>query len=200
MLITIEGIDGSGKSTLYNGLKERLMDLDIVFTREPGCPHIGDAVRRVISENSDPLAEAALFLADHAVHTETVIRPALNEGKIIISDRYTDSRFAYQQITLKGYHKNPKSWLESVHKDWSVRPDLTILLTIDPKTALSRISDRDESEHFEKEDFLREVQINYLERVKEDPSRFLVIDANQSPKTILDFAEKTIRYRAGDDK
>ncbi|MDO5844820.1 MAG: dTMP kinase [Methanocorpusculum sp.] len=195
MLITLEGIDGSGKSTLYKGLTERLADLNIVFTREPGCPHIGDAVRRAISENSDPLVEAALFVADHAVHLATVIRPALIDGKIVISDRYSDSRFAYQQISLKGYHKDPKKWLTDVHKGWSITPDLTFLLVIPPKEAIRRVSGRGETEHFEQKEFLEEVQKNYLERVKEAPSRFVLIDATQTPETILDFVEKSIREK-----
>lgn len=195
MLITLEGIDGSGKSTLYSGLKERLADLSPVFTREPGCPHIGDAVRRAVFENSDPLAEATLFVADHAVHLATVIRPALIEGKLVISDRYSDSRFAYQQISLQGYHKNPKAWLTEVHRDWSIKPDMTFLLLISPQTAIERISGRGETEHFEKAEFLEKVQKNYLERVKEDPSRFVLIDASKSPDDILDFVEKSIRNR-----
>ncbi len=195
MLVTVEGIDGSGKSTLYNGLKERLADLDPVFTREPGSPYLGDAVRAAIAENADPMAEAALFVADHAVHLATVIHPALETGKLVISDRYADSRFAYQQISLKNVHPDPKGWLTAVHKGWSIRPDVTFLLAISPETALARISDRGATEHFEKREFLEEVQKNYLERMKEDPSRFVMVDANLPPETILDFVEKSIRNR-----
>lgn len=195
MLITLEGIDGSGKSTLYNGLKERLTDLDIIFTREPGCPHIGDAVRKAISENSDPLVEATLFVADHAVHIETVIRPALAEKKNVISDRYSDSRFAYQQISLEGSHRDPKKWLTDVHKGWSITPDLTFLLLIPSDEAIKRVSGRGETEHFEQKEFLERVQKNYLDRVKDDPSRFVLIDATQAPETILDFVERSIRNR-----
>lgn len=200
MLITLEGIDGSGKSTLYEGLKERLSDLDPVFTREPGSPYLGDAVRQAIAENADPLAEAALFVADHAVHLSEVVRPALAAGKLVISDRYTDSRFAYQQVSLKGVHPDPKAWLSAVHRGWSITPDLTLLLLIDPETALSRVSGRGEREHFEQTEFLSAVQKNYLERAGEEPSRFLMIDATLPPETILDFAEKSIRLRIGQIK
>ncbi|MDO5847178.1 MAG: dTMP kinase [Methanocorpusculum sp.] len=195
MLITLEGIDGSGKSTLYEGLKERLSDLKPVFTREPGSPYLGDAVRQAIAENADPLAEAALFVADHAVHLSEVVRPALAAGKLVISDRYSDSRFAYQQVSLKGVHPDPKAWLSAVHRGWSITPDLTLLLLIDPETALSRVSGRGEREHFEQKEFLSAVQRNYLERAEEEPSRFLMIDATLPPETILDFAEKSIRLR-----
>lgn len=195
MLITLEGIDGSGKSTLYRGLEERLADLNPVFTREPGSPYLGDAVRHAIAENSDPLAEAALFVADHAVHLATVVRPALEEGRVVVSDRYTDSRFAYQQVSLKGVHENPKGWLTAVHSRWSIVPDITFLLLLSPAAALARMGDREEREHFEKEEFLEEVQTNYLERMRENPARFVLVDAALPPETILDFVERSIRER-----
>ncbi|HKM41251.1 MAG TPA: dTMP kinase [Methanocorpusculum sp.] len=195
MLVTLEGIDGAGKTTLYKGLQGKLTDLRPLFTREPGSPYIGDAVRRAISKNNDPLVEAALFVADHAVHLATVVRPALEAGKLIISDRYTDSRYAYQQISLKGFHPDPKSWLTAVHEGWTIVPDLTFLLLISPEAALLRVSGRGGTEHFEQVGFLEEVQKNYLERVTEDPSRFVLVDASQNPETILDFVEKSIRDR-----
>jgi len=195
MLVTLEGIDGSGKSTLYEGLKNRLADLDPIFTREPGSPYLGNAVRTAIAEKSDPMVEAALFVADHAVHLATVIRPALEAGKLIISDRYSDSRFAYQQISLKNTHPNPKAWLTAVHKGWSIRPDITFLLTISPETALTRVSRRGATEHFEQKEFLENVQKYYLERMQEDPSRFVLIDANLPPETVLKFVETSIRNK-----
>ena len=193
MLVTLEGIDGSGKSTLYKGLKERFSDLDVVFTREPGSPYLGDAVRRAVTNNTDPLVEAALFVADHAVHLSEVVRPALAAGKLIISDRYTDSRFAYQLVSLKGVHPDPKAWLTAVHRGWSITPDLTLLLLIDPEVALSRVSRREKQEHFEQIDFLAEVQENYLARAKEDPARYIILDATRAPERILDIAEESIR-------
>ncbi|HKL97758.1 MAG TPA: dTMP kinase [Methanocorpusculum sp.] len=192
-MITLEGIDGSGKSTLFKGLQVKLADLDPLFTREPGSPFLGNAVRHAISNEPDPLVEAALFVADHAVHLATVIRPALDAGRLIISDRYSDSRFAYQQISLKSAHPNPKAWLTAVHKDWSIRADLTILLLLAPEIAMSRLSEREKKEHFEKKEVLEEVQKRYVERMNEDPERFLLIDATQDPEKILDFVEKSIR-------
>lgn len=193
MLVTLEGIDGSGKSTLYNGLMERLKDLNPVFTREPGSPYLGAAVRHAIAENTDPLAEAALFVADHAVHLATVVRPALDDNRLVISDRYSDSRFAYQQVSLKGFHENPKAWLTAVHSRWSIVPDLTFLLLVSPKTALARMDDRETREHFERKEFLEEVQKNYLERAAENPMRFVFVDAELPIETILDFVERSIR-------
>ncbi len=193
MLITLEGIDGAGKSTLYEGLKTRLLDLDPVFTREPGSPLVNESVRREISANRDPFAEATLFVADHAAHLAQIVIPALEKNKLVITDRYSDSRFAYQQVSLVGIVPDPKAWLTAVHTGWSIRPDLTILLLIAPEIAMSRLAGRPGKEHFEDPAFLEEVQKRYLERVAEDPERFLLIDAAQDPETILDFVEKSIR-------
>ncbi|MGB9175477.1 MAG: dTMP kinase, partial [Methanoregula sp.] len=115
MLITLEGIDGSGKSTLHDALRELLVDLDPVFTREPGATWVGDAVRRAIAEQIDPVTEATLFVADHAAHLATVVRPALAEGKLVISDRYSDSRYAYQTVTLQRIIPDPEGWLRAMH-------------------------------------------------------------------------------------
>lgn len=193
MLITLEGIDGSGKSTLYAGLKDRLADLDPLFTREPGSPYLGDAVRRAIAENGDPMVEAALFVADHAVHLAGVVRPALREGRLVISDRYSDSRFAYQEVSLADVHPDPHGWLEAVHAGWSIRPDMTILLVLPVGIAVSRLVGRTAQEHFERQEFLESVQKNYLARTAEDPARFVLVDADRDAETILDFVEKSIR-------
>ncbi|HJJ99002.1 MAG TPA: dTMP kinase [Methanocorpusculum sp.] len=196
MLITIEGIDGAGKSTLCEGLKTRLADLHPLFTREPGCPYFGDlrdAVRRAIAAEGDPMVEATLFVADHAVHLAAVVRPALATGQIVISDRYSDSRFAYQEVSLAGIHPDPRGWLEAVHSGWSIRPDMTILLVLPVTAAMSRIAGRGEQEHFERQEFLENVQKNYLTRAAEDPTRFVLVDAKCDAKTILDFVETSIR-------
>jgi dTMP kinase len=193
LLITLEGIDGSGKSTLHEGLKSRLTDLNPLFTHEPGSPYLGDAVRRAIATNGDPMVEAALFVADHALHLADVVLPALNQGRIVICDRYSDSRFAYQEISLAGVHPNPHKWLESVHAGWSVRPDMTVLLVLPITVAMSRIAKRTEQEHFERPEFLENVQKNYLARAAEDPKRFVLVDTDCDAKTTLDFVEKSIR-------
>lgn len=151
MLVTIEGIDGSGKSTLHEALGPYLADLDPVITREPGSTWIGEAVRRAIREHADPVAEALLFVADHAAHLREVVRPALSEGRLVISDRYIDSRYVYQQVTLDGIIPNPLAWLRAVHAGWTVFPDLTILLAVPIPVALERTGRRESGEHFEQE-------------------------------------------------
>ncbi|MDO5845632.1 MAG: dTMP kinase [Methanocorpusculum sp.] len=196
MLVTLEGIDGAGKSTLYEALRVRLADMHPVFTREPGSELVGPAVRRALAGDGDPLVEAALFVADHAVHLATVVKPALERGELVVSDRYVDSRFAYQEESLAQCHANPKGWLSAVHAGWSVVPDVTFLLLISPRTAVARLSMRGgEAEHFEREEFLEGVQRRYLERVQESPGRFVLVDAEQSPETVAGFVERSIRER-----
>lgn len=180
-LITLEGIDGSGKSTVLKRLHHNLQDNpDVVFTREPTNGWIGEAVYRAIKSEIDPLAELFLFIADHAHHLSTTIKPALEGNNIVISDRYSDSRYAYQGATLKGIIDHPLEWVTGLHKRWTVVPDLTILLDIDPATAITRVGNRDHRTKFEKIAFLKQVRSNYLKLVEEEPDRFLVVDAGLS--------------------
>lgn len=196
MLITIEGIDGTGKSTLIKNLKDLLSDLDTVFTREPGSTWIGEAVRRGIAENINPVSEALLFTADHAAHIESVVRPGLKTGKIVISDRFADSRYAYQASTLKGVLPDPMKWIKSIHEGWTITPDLTFLLVIPVEEAIERLKkDRKHHEHFECMSTLEEVKNNYLTLAEEEPERFVLVDASMDPADISKFVAGEIRKR-----
>ncbi|HPY59658.1 MAG TPA: dTMP kinase [Methanospirillum sp.] len=195
MLVTIEGIDGSGKTTLHKALGPCLSDLDPVITCEPGSTWIGEAVRRAIREQSDPIAEALLFVADHAAHLREVVKPALAEGRLVISDRYIDSRLVYQQVTLDGIILDPLSWLRSVHNGWTIMPDLTILLAVPVSVALERTGRRESGEHFEQEPVLTRVYEYYMQLVEEDKARFLILDGTLPPEHILKVAAGAIRYR-----
>jgi len=197
VLITIEGIDGCGKSSLHEALTVRLSDLSPVMTREPGATWIGDQVRRAIAEQVDPIAEALLFVADHAAHLREVVRPSLADGRLVISDRYIDSRFAYQEVSLSGFLPDPYDWLSAVHNGWTIIPDLTFLLVLPVETALFRTQKRGSAEHFEKAEVLTKVQNNYLNRARAEPGRFVIIDGALAPETILSFVEGEIRKRAG---
>ncbi len=195
MLVTIEGIDGSGKSTLHKALGPYLADLDPVITCEPGSTWIGEAVRRAIREHADPIAEALLFVADHAAHLREVIWPALSEDRLVISDRYIDSRLVYQQVTLDGIIPDPLTWLRAVHHGWTIMPDLTILLAVPVPVALERTGKRESGEHFEQESVLTKVQEYYMELVEEDTARFLILDGTLPPEHILRVAGEVIRFR-----
>jgi dTMP kinase len=196
LLITIEGIDGSGKSTLVSALRESLADLDPVFTREPGSTWVGDAVRRAIAEQADPVTEALLFVADHAAHLGQVVRPALAEGRLVISDRYTDSRYAYQAVMLEGKVPDPAGWLRTLHRGWTIVPDRTFLLLVPVEEAIRRLPQDRGREHFEDGPFLEKVQKNYLAFAEAEPARFVLVDALLPASEIRLFVEGAIRNLA----
>ena len=193
LLITLEGIDGSGKSTLHAALREPLADLDPVFTCEPGATWVGEAVRRAIAEQIDPVTEATLFVADHAAHLAKVIRPALAGGKLVISDRYSDSRYAYQSVTLQGIIPDPEPWLRAMHNSWTIIPDRTFLCVLPVDEALTRLKPQDKREHFERREVLEKVQNNYLSFARAEPSRFVLVDAMLPPDTVAQFVADAIR-------
>jgi dTMP kinase len=192
LLITLEGIDGSGKSSLHTALKDLLGDLDPVFTREPGATWVGESVRRAIAEQIDPVTEATLFVADHAAHLARVVRPALAEGRIVISDRYSDSRYAYQSVTLQGIIPEPEKWLRAMHNGWTIIPDRTFLSVLPVDDALTRLKPAGEREHFEKREVLEKVQNNYLAYARAEPSRFVIIDALKDKDEIAQFVAQAI--------
>jgi dTMP kinase len=200
VLVTLEGIDGTGKSTLLAALKEKLADLDPVFTREPGATWVGESVRRAIAEQIDPITEATLFVADHAAHLATVVRPALAAGKLVISDRYSDSRFAYQSITLDGVIPEPEKWLRAMHNGWSIVPDKTILLVIPVDDALARLSTKSGREHFERREILEKVQNRYLEFTRAEPDRFIIVDAMLEKDEVARFVADAIRQVVADGR
>ncbi|MDK2893034.1 dTMP kinase [Methanohalophilus sp.] len=177
-LITLEGIDGAGKTTVLDFLRKHPVFGEAVFTREPTTNWIGMAVERAIHSETDPMAELFLFTADHADHVARVIRPSIMDGKNVISDRYYDSRIAYQTVTLQGILDDPAQWILNLHQGWTIEPDLTLLLDLDPAVAVSRCNSREVQTKFEKIDFLNEVRKNFLELSEKQPERFCVIDAS----------------------
>lgn len=193
MLVTLEGIDGSGKSTLHAALKDLLADLDPLMTREPGATWVGESVRRAVKEQLDPVTEATLFVADHAAHLATVVRPALAEGRLVISDRYSDSRYAYQSVTLQGIVPEPEAWLRAMHNGWTIVPDRTFLCVLPVDDALTRLKPDAQREHFERREILENVQNNYLAYAKSEPSRFVIVDALLTPEIVAQFVADSIR-------
>ena len=180
MLVSLEGLDGSGKTTVWESLKETYPEA--VFTREPTESWYGDAVSRSINaDDADPLAELFLYTADHADHLSRVVRPALADGNVVISDRYSDSRYAYQGATLAGGEIDPVEYVQSIHEPFTRRPDHTIYLDIDPETAAERSGGTNK---FERAAYLRQVRDNYERLIDADPERFVRIDASQSPEAV----------------
>jgi len=182
MLVTVEGLDGSGKTTVWESLQEAYPDA--VFTREPTESWYGEAVYRSINaDDADPLAELFLYTADHADHLSRVVRPALDDGQLVISDRYSDSRYAYQGATLADSEINdPLDYVRSIHEPFTRRPDQTIYLDIDPETAAERSGGTNK---FERAGYLRRVRENYERLIDADPERFIRVDASQSPEEVV---------------
>lgn len=188
MLVTLEGLDGSGKTTVWQTLQDQFPAA--TFTREPTDSWYGDAVYRSIEDDdADPLAELFLYMADHADHLARVVEPALKSGSLVVSDRYADSRVAYQGATLSPVLDEPLAYVQSIHDPISITPDLTLYLDVDPETATQR-SDR--ANKFEQSDYLTSVRENYEELLATDPERFVRIDATQPPEAVVDDAVAAI--------
>lgn len=188
MLVTLEGIDGAGKTTVLEALSDAYPDART--TREPTASWYGDAVNRSISSSdSDSLAELFLFVADHADHLSRVIEPALADDELVISDRYVDSRIAYQGAALDGEITRPMEYIRGVHTAFSTMPDATIYFDIDPETGAERAGATNKLEHA---DFLTEVHDNYEQLIRGEPERFHRIDAGQSPEAVIAAAEDVL--------
>ena len=187
MLVTLEGLDGSGKTTVWDRLRsDDAVPDDAVFTREPTDTWYGDAVQRSIDDDdADSLAELFLYTADHAAHLSDTVRPALRENRLVVSDRYSDSRYAYQGATLaeRGAFDDPLSYVRDVHAPWTRPPDRTVYLDLDPETAARRSG---ATNKFETADYLTTVRDNYERLIESDPERFVRVDATADPDTVYE--------------
>ncbi|MEY8369519.1 dTMP kinase [Anaerovoracaceae bacterium 42-11] len=190
LFITLEGPDGSGKSTQIEFLKAYFQErnLPCVFTREPGGTAIGEKLRNIIldKENQEmcDMAEALLYAAARAQHVQQLIRPALEAGKIVVCDRFIDSSIAYQ-----GYGRNLGDVVRIINElavDGCM-PDVTFLMELSPEIGKSRISE-DNQDRLEQEklEFHDKVYAGYKEIAKFYPSRFVEIDAGREKEIIRD--------------
>ena len=185
--ITFEGIDGAGKSTqievVANALRAR--ELPLAITREPGGTPLGEALREVILHQPMTIAaETLLMFAARAEHLERVIRPALEAGTWVLCDRFTDATYAYQ-AGGRGMSAERIGELEQwVHPD--VQPDLTFLFDVPPEVAALRLARARSADRFESEqvDFFGRVRGAYLDRARDQPQRFVVIDGTQPADVI----------------
>jgi dTMP kinase len=177
MLVTLEGLDGAGKTTCVEALRGVEALGDAVFTREPTDTWYGEAVDRSVADpGADPLAELFLYTADHAAHLAETVRPALERGRVVVSDRYSDSRCAYQGASLVRRFEDPVAFVREVHQPWTRPPDATLYLDVDPETAAERSGATDK---FETADYLARVRENYERLVAAEPDRFVRVDATQ---------------------
>ena len=184
MLITLEGLDGSGKTTVWEALHD--VYPGATFTREPTDSWYGEAVGRSMGDpEADPLAELFLYTADHANHLAETVRPALADGDLVVSDRYSDSRFAYQGATLARSDadvRRPLEYVRGIHAAFSRPPDATIYLDLDPETAAERAGRTDK---FERDGYLAAVRDNYERLIDAEPGRFHRVDATGAPEDVV---------------
>lgn len=183
--ITLEGTEGVGKSTNLAAMVAWLEREGIPFiqTREPGGTPLAEEIRELLltvrDELIDPKAELLMIFAARAQHIECVIRPALERGHWVLSDRFTDATFAYQG----GGRGLPMAFIESLENlvQQGLQPDCTILLDLAPQVGMERARERGELDRFESEavPFFEKVRAVYLARAAADPTRFRVIDAAQ---------------------
>jgi len=193
MLVTLEGIDGSGKTSAWETLRETALDVETTFTREPTDSWYGEAVERSIADDgADSLAELFLYTADHADHLSSVIRPALDRGDLVVSDRYSDSRYAYQGATLADHSQleDALSFVQEIHEPWTRPPDLTLYLDVDPEVGARRAG---ATNKFEQAEYLQRVTDNYDRLVAAEPDRFVRIDAEQPQADVQQAVVETVR-------
>ncbi|NVM25311.1 MAG: dTMP kinase [Desulfobacterales bacterium] len=187
MFITFEGIDGCGKSTQVSRFESTLKERGVSFivTSEPGGTKIGQAIRKILLHVDNahivPLAELFLYEADRAQHVSEVIRPALEAGKWVICDRYSDATTVYQGVVL-GHHEK---LIEQINREATLgcQPDITFLLDCPAEVGLERIAKRDKNDkkrdRFERKtlDFHIKIRYGYLTLANRYKDRFRIIDS-----------------------
>lgn len=196
--VTLEGVDGSGKSTVLSHLGQALaaQGYPVVLTREPGGTDIGRAIRAVLldveSTGMSPLCEAMLYAADRAQHISEVIRPGLEAGNLVLCDRFTDSTLAYQSFG-RGLER---AWVEQLCEVASsgLVPDKTLLLDLPVEEGLRRLAHRrvtqDEGRREARLDeetiaFHRRVYAGYRALAEANPDRFVIVDASRPVEEVV---------------
>ena len=195
--ITLEGIEGSGKTSSIKSITNLLDEKGIsyVVTREPGGSSIGSELRSILLDpqtNISSEVELMLMLADRKDHVEQVILPNLKTGNWVISDRFMDSSFAYQG----GGRKLDKKMIDSFSKNLSLPiPDLTLLFDVPVEISLSRVKARGELDRFEQEeiDFHNRIREVYLELAEQNVNRIQIIDSSQAIEDMLKSVEEKIK-------
>jgi dTMP kinase len=199
--ITLEGIEGVGKSTALEVIRKVLeaKGRDVVVTREPGGTAIGEKVRDILlsTQNGEmsALAELFLLLAARTQHLVEVVSPALTVGKCVVCDRFFDATFAYQGAG-RGLDTSTIEAATALISPFYV-PTLTFLLDAPVEVGLKRIKTRAQTDRFEEQNkaFFEKIRASYLNRARLEPRRFSVIDASQSLKVVSDSIELILREK-----
>jgi dTMP kinase len=181
--ITLEGVDGAGKTSHIEFIKEYLTNLkfDFIMTREPGGTELGERLREILlHDEMTPKTETILMFAARNEHIEKVIRPGLTSGAIVISDRFTDASYAYQSGG-KGVEDEEIDVLKDLVQK-NLQPDLTFLFDLPVEVSIKRLKKTRKLDKFEKEekDFHENVRKKYLMIAKNNPKRFSVLNSEKS--------------------
>jgi dTMP kinase len=186
LFITLEGVEGAGKSTLMSYVAEILSNSgkDVLQTREPGGTKTGEQIRNILLNRNNITVtddtELLLMFAARAQHISEIILPALSSGKVVLCDRFTDASYAYQG----GGRGIETSRIETL-EEWvqqGLKPNLTLLFDLDVEAGLRRAGNRSEADRFELEEmsFFERIRTCYLQRAKNEAERFRIIDAAQT--------------------
>ena len=190
--ITVEGVEGAGKSTQLPFIREMLADagLEVVTTREPGGTELGESLRSLLlAPRSDPMAvdtELRLMFAARSEHLAQTIRPALARGQWVLCDRFTDATYAYQG----GARRVPASRIAAL-EEWvqgELQPDLTIIFDVAVPIGMARVHSRGEHDRFEREEpaFFERIRDSYLQRAHQAPQRYRIVDASGDIEEVRD--------------
>ncbi len=207
MFITLEGVEGSGKTTLARGLEGRLRALgrETLLTREPGGTDLGGQIRSMLLRQDSPvgaIAELFLFLADRAQHVSTCIRPALAAGTVVLCDRYVDSTLVYQGLG-RGFDPQQLRLLCDLATG-SLCPDLTFVLDLDVRSGLARAAQRHQRDdtlaaegRFEAESrsFHETIREGFRQLAADEPRRIVLLDAAAPEEDVLNAAWKALSDR-----
>lgn len=184
-LITVEGVDGAGKSTQMAVIDQALRErgIDLVRTREPGGPETAEKIRKLLlNEPMSPKCELMLMFAACEENLDKIIRPALAKGQWVLCDRFTDASYAYQGYGRGRSIEEIRALENFVHPD--LKPDLTVLFDVPTEVAAARLSRKLDRFEKESQDFHRRVREGYLRMAKAEPERFYVVDGTQTPEQI----------------
>lgn len=189
--IVVEGLDGSGKTTAIEGVAEALNDT--VVTREPRDDRWGGkVVRDALQRETRPMTDTFAFMLDRAEHLEDTVRPALEEGRTVLSDRGHLSTYAYQYDDLEEglEDEDPWNWLDEVYGPWNTKPDITIYMNVSALTAAARMEGGDKYEDIE---FLKSVETNYDVLIGALDHDVIIVDAEQPREDVVDEAVRKTR-------
>lgn len=195
LFITFEGADGCGKTTQLNLLKEYFEKVgkDVVLTREPGAKGLGEHVRKILLNYDGVVSdrcESFLFLADRAQNVDVIVNPAINDGKIVLCDRHTDSTVAYQGYG-RGLDINEINMLNNLATG-GIKPDLTLVFDVDIETSMQRVGNEKDRMEQSGNEFFNRVRYGYLKIAEQEPNRVKVIDSTQSIEDVHEDVIKII--------